>query len=45
MASGLVEAILKQIDACYACSTSRRKRASKGRLARILREGRAVGAL
>lgn len=44
-ASRLVEAVLKQIDSSYACSTRRSKKASKGRLARVLREGQALGAL
>eukprot|EP00903_Cladosiphon_okamuranus_P015037 g13912.t1 len=43
-ASALVEALLRKIGSSYASSTRRRK-ASRGRVDRILREGQALGAL
>eukprot|EP00752_Nemacystus_decipiens_P003287 g3042.t1 len=44
-ASALVEALLRRIDSSYASSSRRRRKASRGRVDRILREGRALGAL
>ncbi|CAM9569656.1 unnamed protein product [Ectocarpus sp. 8 AP-2014] len=44
-ASRLVEAILRQIDSTYVRSSRRRRRASQARVARVLREGQAIGAL
>ncbi|CAB1120036.1 unnamed protein product [Ectocarpus sp. CCAP 1310/34] len=44
-ASRLVGAILRQIDSTYVRSSRRRRRASQARVARVLREGQAIGAL
>lgn len=44
-ASALVEALLRKIDSSYASSTRRRRKANRGRVDRVLREGQALGAL
>ena len=44
-ASALVEALLRQVESGYASSTRRRRKAGRGRIDRILREGQALGSL